>query len=62
MNYAPQLLIDSWGVFCFSLILCYFSTERDIALSLVLMVLMLICMSLMHRVDNGEDELGGMMT
>ena len=32
------------------------------ALSLVLMVLMLICMSLMHRVDNGEDELGGMMT
>ena len=32
------------------------------ALSLVLMVLMLLCMSLMHRVDNGEDELGGMMT
>ena len=32
------------------------------ALSLILMVLMLICMSLMHRVDNGEDELGGMMT
>ncbi len=31
------------------------------ALSLVLMVLMLICMSLMRRVDNGEDELGGMM-
>lgn len=31
------------------------------ALSLILMVLMLICMSLMHRVDNGEDELGGMM-
>ena len=31
-------------------------------LSLILMVLMLICMSLMHRVDNGEDELGGMMT
>ncbi len=32
------------------------------ALSLILMVLMLICMSLMNRVDNGEDELGGMMT
>lgn len=32
------------------------------ALSLILMVLMLICMSLMHHVDNGEDELGGMMT
>ena len=32
------------------------------ALSLILMVLMLLCMSLMHRVDNGEDELGGMMT
>ncbi len=32
------------------------------ALSLVLMVLMLICMSLMRNVDNGEDELGGMMT
>ncbi|MBE6806894.1 MAG: ABC transporter permease [Ruminococcaceae bacterium] len=32
------------------------------ALSLVLMVLMLICMSLMRKVDNGEDELGGMMT
>ncbi|MBE6778594.1 MAG: ABC transporter permease [Ruminococcaceae bacterium] len=31
------------------------------ALSLVLMVLMLVCMSLMRRVDNGEDELGGMM-
>ena len=31
------------------------------ALSLVLMVLMLICMSLMRRVDNGEDELGGLM-
>ncbi|MBQ1950001.1 MAG: ABC transporter permease subunit, partial [Clostridia bacterium] len=31
------------------------------ALSLVLMVLMLLCMSLMRRVDNGEDELGGMM-
>jgi len=31
------------------------------ALSLVLMVLMLICMSLMRKVDNGEDELGGMM-
>ena len=32
------------------------------ALSLVLMVLMLICMSLMRNVDNGENELGGMMT
>ena len=32
------------------------------ALSLVLMVLMLICMSQMRNVDNGEDELGGMMT
>lgn len=32
------------------------------ALSLVLMVLMLICMSVMRKVDNGEDELGGMMT
>ena len=32
------------------------------ALSLVLMVLMLLCMSMMRRVDNGEDELGGMMT
>ncbi|MBR3779488.1 MAG: ABC transporter permease [Clostridia bacterium] len=32
------------------------------ALSLVLMVLMLLCMSLMRNVDNGEDELGGMMT
>ena len=32
------------------------------ALSLVLMVLMLLCMSVMHKVDNGEDELGGMMT
>ena len=31
------------------------------ALSLVLMVLMLICMSLMRNVDNGEDELGGRM-
>ena len=31
------------------------------ALSLVLMVLMLLCMSFMRRVDNGEDELGGMM-
>ncbi len=31
------------------------------ALSLVLMVLMLLCMSVMRRVDNGEDELGGMM-
>ena len=31
------------------------------ALSLVLMVLMLICMSVMRKVDNGEDELGGMM-
>ena len=31
------------------------------ALSLVLMVLMLLCMSLMRRVDNGEDEVGGMM-
>ena len=31
------------------------------ALSLVLMVLMLLCMSLMRNVDNGEDELGGMM-
>ena len=32
------------------------------ALSLVLMVLMLLCMSMMRKVDNGEDELGGMMT
>ena len=32
------------------------------ALSLVLMVLMLLCMSVMRKVDNGEDELGGMMT
>ena len=32
------------------------------ALSLVLMVLMLLCMSIMRKVDNGEDELGGMMT
>ena len=32
------------------------------ALSLILMVLMLICMSVMRKVDNGEDELGGMMT
>jgi spermidine/putrescine transport system permease protein len=32
------------------------------ALSLVLMVLMLLCMSIMGKVDNGEDELGGMMT
>ena len=32
------------------------------ALSLVLMVLMLVCMSVMRKVDNGEDELGGMMT
>ena len=32
------------------------------ALSLVLMVLMLLCMSLMRNMDNGEDELGGMMT
>ena len=31
------------------------------ALSLVLMVLMLLCMSMMRKVDNGEDELGGMM-
>lgn len=31
------------------------------ALSLVLMVLMLLCMSIMHKVDNGDDELGGMM-
>ncbi len=31
------------------------------ALSLVLMVLMLLSMSIMRRVDNGEDELGGMM-
>ncbi|MBQ7089289.1 MAG: ABC transporter permease [Clostridia bacterium] len=31
------------------------------ALSLVLMVLMLLCMSVMRKVDNGEDELGGMM-
>ena len=32
------------------------------ALSLVLLVLMLLCMSMMRKVDNGEDELGGMMT
>lgn len=32
------------------------------ALSLVLMLLMLLCMSMMRKVDNGEDELGGMMT
>ncbi len=31
------------------------------ALSLVLMVLMLLCMSIMHKVDSGDDELGGMM-
>ena len=31
------------------------------SLSLVLMVLMLLSMSVMRRVDNGEDELGGMM-
>ena len=31
------------------------------ALSLLLMVLMLLCMSLMRRVDSGEDDLGGMM-
>ena len=30
-------------------------------LSLLLMVLMLLSMSVMRRVDNGEDELGGMM-
>ena len=27
----------------------------------LLMVLMLLSMSVMRRVDNGEDELGGMM-
>lgn len=31
------------------------------ALSLVLMVLMLLCMSVMRRVDRDEDDLGGMM-
>lgn len=31
------------------------------ALSLVLMVLMLLCMSIMHRVDKDDDEIGGMM-
>lgn len=31
------------------------------ALSLVLMVLMLLCMSLMKKVDNGEDEIGGVV-
>ncbi len=31
------------------------------ALSLLLMVLMLLCMSLMRRVDSGEDDIGGMM-
>lgn len=31
------------------------------ALSLVLMVLMLLCMSVMHRVDKDDDEIGGMM-
>lgn len=31
------------------------------ALSLVLMVLMLLCMSVMRRVDSGDDDLGGMM-
>ena len=31
------------------------------ALSLVLMLLMLLCMSVMRRVDNGDDELEGMM-
>ena len=31
------------------------------SLSSVLMVLMLLCMSVMRKVDNGEDELGGMM-
>ena len=30
-------------------------------LSLLLMVLMLLCMSVMRRVDNGDDELEGMM-
>lgn len=29
------------------------------SLSLVLMVLMLLCMSIMRHVDNGDDELGG---
>lgn len=32
------------------------------ALSLVLMVLMLLCMALMHFADNGEDEMGGMLS
>ena len=31
------------------------------ALSLVLMVLMLICMAVMRRVDNGDDEIGGIV-
>lgn len=31
------------------------------ALSLVLMVLMLLCMSVMRRVDRDDDEMGGMM-
>ncbi len=31
------------------------------ALSLVLMVLMLLCMSVMRRVDNGDDETGGIV-
>lgn len=32
------------------------------ALSLVLMVLMLLCMTVMHFADNGEDEIGGMLS
>ena len=31
------------------------------ALSLVLMILMLLCMSVMRRVDRDDDEMGGMM-
>ncbi len=32
------------------------------ALSLVLMILMLLCMAVMRFADNGEDEIGGMMS
>lgn len=32
------------------------------ALSLVLMVLMLLCMAVMRIADNGEDEIGGMLS
>ncbi len=32
------------------------------ALSLVLMILMLLCMAVMRLADNGEDEIGGMLS